>query len=83
MSGGIKYGDVMIHGAIFVRRGGKKKVMVRHGKKRWAFGEVTIPLADRMMIFFEQNVYGDLSSNFFRHYLQEIRARTILGVGKQ
>jgi len=81
VSGGVMYGDVMIHGAFFAKIRGKQRVMVRHGDKRWSIGEATIPVADRMMSWLEDNVYVDLSSIFMKHFLAEIRARTILGVG--
>lgn len=83
VEGGIMYGDAMIHGAFFARLSGRTKIMVRHGKGRWAIGEASIPVGDRVMSFLEDNVYADLSSIFFKQYLDDIRARTILGVGKQ
>jgi hypothetical protein len=34
-----------------------------------------------MMIYLEDAVFVDLDSIFLKHFLAEIRARTILGVG--
>lgn len=78
--GGIKFGTVTIHGAFFAKLGGKRKVMQRHGRGRWQIGEATLPVADRMMIYLEDEVFVDIDSIFFKHFLAEIRARTILGV---
>jgi len=80
-SGGIKIGDTMIHGAFFASIGGRRRVMVRHGVGRWQIGEATLPVADRMMTFLEDEVFVDLDSIFLKNFLSEIRARTILGVG--
>ncbi|MBC7147667.1 MAG: hypothetical protein H5U24_20085 [Thioclava marina] len=82
VSGGIMYGDAMIYGAFFVTMGGKRKVAVRHGARRWSIGEATIPVHDRMMTWLEENAFVDLSSIFMKHFIAEIRARTTLEIGK-
>jgi len=79
--GGVKFGDIMIHGAFFARIGGKRMVMQRHGKGRWDIREATLPVADRMMVFLEDHVFVDIETIYFKNFLAEIRARTILGVG--
>lgn len=81
VAGGIKFGETMIHGAFFARLGGKRMVMQRHGTKRWQIGEATLPIADRMMIYLEDEVFVDIDTIYFKNFLAEIRARTILGVG--
>ena len=81
VDGGIKFGDTMVHGAFFAKVGGKRKVMKRYGSKRWAIGEATLSVADRMMIYLEDEVFVDIDSIYMEHFLAEIRARTILGVG--
>ena len=81
VSGGIKFGETMLHGAFFARIGGKRLVMQRHGKGRWDIGEATLPVADRMMIYLEDNVFVDIDTIFFKHFNHEIRATTILGIG--
>ncbi|SMX27289.1 hypothetical protein TRP8649_01392 [Pelagimonas phthalicica] len=81
VAGGVKYGETMIHGAFFAKMGGKRRVMVRHGSKRWQIGEALMPVSDRMMIYLEDNVFVDVDSIFMKHFVSEIRARTILGVG--
>ena len=79
--GGIKFGETMIHGAFLAKLGGKRRVMVRYGPARWQIGEATIPVADRMMIYLEDEVFVDVGSIYMKNFLSEIRARTILGVG--
>ncbi|WP_298938134.1 phage tail protein [uncultured Ruegeria sp.] len=81
VAGGIKIGETMIHGAFFAKINGRRRVMVRYGAKRWQIGEASLPVADRMMIYLEDEVFVDLDSIFLKHFLAEIRARTILGVG--
>ena len=81
VDGGIKFGDTMVHGAFFAKAGGKRKVMKRYGSKRWAIGEATLSVADRMMIYLEDEVFVDIDSIYMKYFLAEIRARTILGVG--
>ncbi|QEP30305.1 phage tail protein [Pukyongiella litopenaei] len=81
VTGGVKFGSTMIHGAFFARLGGRRLVMQRHGSKRWQIGEATLPVADRMMIYLEDEVFVDIDSIYFKHFLAEVRARTILGVG--
>ncbi len=79
--GGIMLGDVMIYGAFFVRFNGKRKIAVRHGSGRWSIGEATISVNDRMMIWLEHNVFVDVNSIFMKHFVSEIRARTMLDIG--
>lgn len=79
--GGIRIGETMIHGAFFARINKKRRVMVRHGATRWQIGEASLPVADRMMTYLEDDVFVDLDSIFLKNFLAEIRARTILGVG--
>ncbi len=80
-AGGIKIGETMIHGAFFAKFQGKRRVMVRYGSKRWQIGEATLPVADRMIIYLEDEVFVDLDSIYIKNFLHEIRARTVLGVG--
>ena len=40
-----------------------------------------MPVADRIMIFVEDEVFVDLDAIFFKHFAADIRARTIFGVG--
>lgn len=79
--GGIKFNDTMIHGAFYARRGGKRGVYQRTGSSRYPIREVSMPVADRMMIYLEDEVFVDLLSIYFKLFVSEIRARTILGVG--
>lgn len=80
--GGVKMGETMIHGAFFARIGGKRKVMQRYGAGRWTIGEATMPVADRMVQFLEDNVFVDVDTIFFKHFNHEIRAATILEIGE-
>lgn len=79
--GGIKFNNTMIHGAFFARRGGRRGVYQRTGSSSYPIREATMPVADRMMIFLEDEVFVDLPSIYFKNFASEIRARTILGVG--
>lgn len=79
--GGVQVGDIMIHGAFVAKVRGKLGVYVRHGKGRWDISEATVPVADRMMIYLEDNVFVDLDSIFWKHFEHEIHARTVLKVG--
>lgn len=81
VAGGVMYGEVMLHGAFFVKLNGGTKIMVRHGKKRWSIGQATIPVGQRAMTFLEDNVYADVNSIFMKHFLDDLRARTILKIG--
>ena len=79
--GGVKFGDTMIHGAFFAKLRGKRGVYQRVGAKSFPIVEASLPVADRMMIFLEDQVFVDVDSIFLKHFLSEIRARTVLGVG--
>lgn len=79
--GGVKFGEAMLHGAFMASRGGRRGIYERVGATSYPIREVRRPVADRMMIFLEDEVFVDLDTIFFRHFRSEIRARTILGVG--
>jgi hypothetical protein len=78
---GVRFGDTVIKGAFFARRGGKRAVYRRVGAQRHPIVEATLPVAERMMIYLEDQVFVDLDTIFFRHFAAEIRSRTIYGVG--
>jgi hypothetical protein len=80
--GGIKFGDIMIHGAFFAKRGGRRGVYRRVGKAAYPIEEVMMPVSDRIMTYLEDNVFVDLDTIFFKHFAADIRARTIYGVGR-
>ena len=81
VSGGIKFGETMIHGAFVAKLNGKRGVYRRTGPGAFPIAEVSLPVSDRMMVFLEDNVFVDVDTIFFKHFRAEIRARTILGVG--
>ena len=81
VAGGILFGDTMLHGAFLARRNGRRGVYERVGDKSFPIRESRLPVADRMMIFLEDEVFVDIDSLYFKNFLSEIRARTILGVG--
>lgn len=78
---GVKFGDTTIHGAFLAKRGGKRGVFRRVGSSAFPITEVLMPVADRIMVFIEDNVFVDLEAIFFKNFAAEIRARTIFGVG--
>ncbi|GHE88304.1 hypothetical protein GCM10016455_05550 [Aliiroseovarius zhejiangensis] len=80
--GGVQVGDIMIHGGFVAKIRGKVGVYTRHGRGRWAISEATVPVADRIMIYLEDNVFVDIDSIFWKHFENEIHAYTILKVGK-
>ena len=81
--GGIEFNGTTLVGAFFARPGGKKRgVYTRAGAARYPIIEAMIPVADRMMIFLEDEVFVDIEGLFFRNFESEVRARTIYGVGK-
>lgn len=79
--GGVKFGETMIHGAFAIKIGGRRTIMQRNGTGRWNMSEATLPVADQMMIYLEDQVFVHIDSIYFKHFLHEIRARTILKVG--
>jgi len=81
VTGGIKFGETMLYGAFFARRNGRRGVYERVSDARYPIRESRLPVADRMMIFLEDEVFVDIDSIYFKNFLAEIRARTILGVG--
>lgn len=81
VEGGVKFGETMIHGAFITKVRGKRGVFVRNGKGRWDFAEATLAVADRIMVFLEDEVFVDIDSILWKHFEHELRARTILGVG--
>ena len=81
--GGIEFNGTTLVGAFFARPGGKKRgVYRRAGGARYPIIEAMMPVADRMMIFLEDEVFVDIEGLFFRNFESEVRARTIYGVGK-
>lgn len=82
VASGIQVGETVIHGAFFAKIAGKRKIMRRTSPAgRWSMAEATLPVADRMVAYLEENVFVDVDAIFMKHFLSEIRARTILGVG--
>jgi len=81
VAGGIRFGDTVIKGAFFAKRGGKRGVYKRVGDRAFPIAEVMMPVADRIMTFVEDEVFVDLDAIFFKHFAADIRARTIFGVG--
>jgi hypothetical protein len=81
--GGIEFNGTKIVGAFFARPGGKKRgIYQRAGAARYPLIEATMPVADRMMIYLEDEVFVDIEGLFFRNFASEIKARTIYGVGQ-
>jgi hypothetical protein len=78
--GGIRLGSTTIHGAFFARIGGKRRVYQRIDRDRIA--EVSMPVADRMMVYLEDEVFTDVGSIFMRHLVSEVRARTMLDAAR-
>lgn len=81
VEGGVQFGDTTLHGAFMAKIGGKRRIMQRFGPGRSQIAEASMPVADRMMIYLEDTVFVDIDSIFFRYFVSEIKARTILGVG--
>ncbi|MCA0905139.1 hypothetical protein LCM27_01865 [Ruegeria marisrubri] len=81
VAGGIKFGETMIHGAFLAKVGGKRGVYKRTGDGSYPIIEPSLPVADRMVIYLEDEVFVDVDNIFFKHFTSEIRARTQLGVG--
>lgn len=82
VAGGVQFGDTMLHGAFFVKLRGKRRILQRTGAGRWAIAEATLPVADRMMVFLEDEVFVDLDTIFFKHLYSEVRAATVLNIGE-
>ena len=82
VAGGVDFNGQVIHGAFMASpSGGPKKVYKRAGKTKYPIKEVMAPVADRIVVFLEDNVFVDVESIFFKNFLAEIKARTIFGVG--
>lgn len=82
VEGGVQIGETTVHGAFFTSIMGKRRIMQRTGSGRWAIAEATIPVADRMAIYLEDEVFVDIDTIFFKHFNHEIRAATILKIGE-
>jgi hypothetical protein len=80
--GGIRLGSTTIHGAFFMRVGGKRRVYQRIDGQRDRISEVSMPVADRMMVYLEDEVFTDVGSIFMRHLVSEVRARTMLDAAR-
>ncbi|WP_171178653.1 phage tail protein [Ruegeria sp. HKCCD8929] len=83
VAGGVKFGDTMVHGAFLATISGRRGVFRRTGPNAYPVIEATLPVADRIMIYLEDEVFVDIDTIYFKHFLAEIRARTILGVGDE
>lgn len=79
--GGVRFGDTMIHGAFLASIRGRRGVYRRETSRAYPVREVQREIADRVMVYLEDEVFVDIEEIFFRHLRSEIRARTILGVG--
>lgn len=79
--GGVQFGNTMVHGAFIAKVSGRRGVFQRVGARAYPIVEATLPVADRMMIYLEDEVFIDVDNIFFKHFTAEIRARTMLGVG--
>lgn len=76
--GGIQIGRHKILGAFRARYRGKPGIYERTGDGRYPIREARLPVADRMMVFLEDEVFIDVDSIWFKHFAQELRARTML-----
>ncbi len=81
---GASYGNQSFDGAFVARnRKGKRTVMRRVSGRAWPIREEVMPIQDKAQIFVEDEIFDQIEEVFFRHFLAEVRARTIYQVGNK
>lgn len=79
---GVQVGAITLPGAFLTKVRGKRSAYVRTGRGRWAIREATVPIEDRARIYLEDEVFVEIEAILWKHFSNEIRAYTILKVGK-
>lgn len=76
--------DGVVYRGSFVAKNskGRRTIMRRRGAARYPIVEEAVDVSDEMEAVIEAEVWGQIEEVFFGHFLSEIRARTIYGVGK-
>lgn len=62
---------------------GKLTIFKRVGADKYPIAEQTMPVADKINVFVEDEIFVNLEEIFFKNFRAEVRARTIYGVGRQ
>lgn len=65
------------------RKGTRRSIFRRTGPNRFPIAEAKVPVADRMEVFIEDQVFDKFEEVFWRHFSSDLKARTIYGVGEK
>lgn len=62
-------------GAFISRVTGKRSLFARVGQSRLPIAEQAVPVEDRMTTYLEDEIFTELESIFFHHFIQDLRFR--------
>lgn len=81
-TGGAKFRQTEFPGAFVARLGKRRRsIYKRSGRGRFPIVEQTLPIKDIADPIIEDDVFPDVVDLFMKHFLAELRARTVFGVG--
>lgn len=81
---GAEFRGVSYLGAFVAKsKSGKLTIFKRKGKGRFPIIEQTAPIKDQADQILEDEVYPDIAEIFMRHFVTDLRARTVFGVGRK
>jgi hypothetical protein len=70
------------HAFIGKRQDGVRTLFYRKGKNRYPIKECTLPVADKIQVFVEDNIFTEIEPIFKNHFERDLTARALFGVGK-
>ncbi|MTH78749.1 phage tail protein [Paracoccus aestuariivivens] len=83
-AGGAKFRDHEFPGAFVAKsQEGRRSIFRRKHESRFPLVEQTLPIKDRADVILEDEVLPDAVDIFMKHFVADLRARTLYGVGKE
>jgi hypothetical protein len=64
------------------RKDGMRTLFYRKGKNRYPIKECKLPVADKIQVFVEDDIFTEIEPIFKKHFERDLTARALFGVGK-
>lgn len=64
------------------RKDGVRTLFYRKGKGRYPIKECKLPIADKIQVFVEDEIFTEIEPIFKKHFERDLKARALFGVGK-
>lgn len=79
---GAEFNGQQFDGAFIAKTSkGRQSIFKRKGRARLPIVEQTVPVADKIQVFVEDEIFTEVEAIFFKNFRAELRARTLYGVG--